>query len=47
MGGLAEPAIPLLQLALNDKNRYVRFNAAHALKEIGTPQTQEILFDLC
>ena len=45
MGDQAEPAIPLLQLALNDKNRYVRFNAAHALKEIGTPQTQEILFD--
>jgi len=34
-----------LQLALNDENRYVRFNAALALREIGTRRAQEILFD--
>ena len=45
MGNRAELAIPLLQSALNDENRYVRFNAALALKQIGTAEAQQILFD--
>ena len=45
MGKKAEGAIPLLQSALNDDNRYVRFNALIALKEIDTPVAQKTVFD--
>ena len=45
LGTLAEPAIPALVAQLEDENRYVRFHAALALKEIKTPKAQEALFN--
>ena len=45
LGTLAEPAIPTLVAQLEDKNRYVRFHAALALKHIKTPEAQEALFN--
>ena len=46
LGTLAEPAIPALVAQLeDDENRYVRFHAALALKEIKTPEAQEALFN--
>ncbi len=45
LGVLSEPAIPTLITKLKDENRYVRFHAALALKEIKTPVAQEALFN--
>ena len=45
LGTLAEPAIPTLVEQLEDENRYVRFHAALALKQIQTPEAQEALFN--
>ena len=42
---LAEPAIPALVAQLEDEDRYVRFHAALALKQIQTPEAQNALFD--
>ncbi|RKU37637.1 phytanoyl-CoA dioxygenase, partial [Candidatus Poribacteria bacterium] len=44
LGALAEPAIPTLVERLEDENRYVRFHAALALKQINTPAAQDALF---
>ena len=45
LGTLAEPAIPALVAQLEDEDRYVRFHAALALKQIQTPEAQDALFD--
>ncbi|MCG9134792.1 HEAT repeat domain-containing protein [Candidatus Poribacteria bacterium] len=45
LGMLAEPAIPALVAQLEDEDRYVRFHAAVALKQIGTPKAQDALFN--
>ncbi len=45
LGTLAEPATPTLIAKLEDENRYVRFHAALALKEIKTPDAQDVLFN--
>ena len=45
LGTLAEPAIPALVRQLEDEDRYVRFHAALALKQIQTPAAQNALFD--
>ena len=45
LGTAAEPAIPALVAQLEDENRYVRFHAAVALKQIKTPAAQEALFN--
>ncbi len=45
LGPLSEPALPNLITQLEDENRYVRFNAALALKQINTPMSHQILFD--
>ena len=45
LGTLAEPAIPTLVAQLEDENRYVRFHAALALKQIQTPEAQNALFN--
>ena len=45
LGEVAEPAIPALVAQLEDENRYVRFHAAMALKQIKTPAAQEALFN--
>ena len=45
LGALAEPAIPALVAQLEDEDRYVRFHAALALKQIQTPEAQEALFN--
>ena len=45
LGTLAEPAIPALVAQLEDEDRYVRFHAALALKQIQTPAAQDALFD--
>ena len=45
LGTIAEPAIPTLVAQLEDENRYVRFHAAVALKQIKTPAAQEALFN--
>ena len=44
LGALAEPAIPMLVERLADENRYVRFHAALALKQINTPLAQDALY---
>lgn len=44
LGARAEPAIPALVESLDDENRYVRFHAALALKQINTPPAQDALF---
>ena len=44
-GTLAEPAMPALVAQLEDEDRYVRFHAALALKQIQTPEAQNALFD--
>ena len=44
LGALAEPAIPTLVERLEDENRYVRFHAALALKQINTRAAQDALF---
>ena len=45
LGTRAEPAISTLVAQLEDENRYVRFHAALALKEIKTAEAQEALFN--
>ena len=45
LGTLAEPAIPMLINLLEDENRYVRFHAALALKQIKTSAAQDALFN--
>ena len=45
LGTHAEPAIPTLVSQLEDENRYVRFHAALALKQIKTPEAQDALFN--
>ena len=45
LGTLAEPAMPALIAQLEDEDRYVRFHAALALKEIKTHEAQEALFN--
>ena len=45
LGTLAAPAIPRLVAQLEDENRYVRFHAALALKQIKTPEAQDALFN--
>ena len=44
-GTLAEPAMPALVAQLEDEDRYVRFHAALALKQIQTPEAQDALFN--
>ena len=45
LGALAEPAMPALVAQLEDEDRYVRFHAALALKQIQTPEAQDVLFN--
>ena len=45
LGTRAGPAIPTLVAQLEDENRYVRFHAALALKQIKTPEAQDALFN--
>ena len=45
LGARAEPALPTLVAQLEDQNRYVRFHAALALKQIQTPEAQDALFN--
>ena len=45
LGTLAEPAIPTLIAQLEDEDRYVRFHAALALKQINTSEAQDALFN--
>ena len=45
LGALAEPAIPALITQLEDEDRYVRFHAAVALKQIQTQKAQDALFN--
>ena len=45
LGTHAEPAIPTLVSQLEDENRYVRFHAALALKQINTSEAQDALFN--
>ena len=45
MGRAAEPALHNLKLALDDQNRYVRSNAAIALKQIASCEAHRILLD--
>ena len=44
-GTLAEPAMPTLIEQLEDEDRYVRFHAALALKQINTSEAQDALFN--
>ncbi|MXV74459.1 phytanoyl-CoA dioxygenase [Candidatus Poribacteria bacterium] len=44
-GTLAEPAMPALVTQLEDEDRYVRFHAALALKQVQTPEAQDVLFN--
>ena len=45
LGTLAAPAMPALVAQLEDEDRYVRFHAALALKQIQTPEAQNALFN--
>ena len=45
LGALAEPAMPALVAQLEDEDRYVRFHAALALKQINTSEAQDALFN--
>ena len=45
LGTLAEPVMPALVAQLEDEDRYVRFHAALALKQIQTPEAQDVLFN--
>ncbi len=45
LGTLAEPAMPTLITQLEDEDRYVRFHAALALKQINTSEAQDALFN--
>lgn len=43
MGSVAGAAVPYLENALNDENRYVRGHAAEALRYINTEQAKDVL----
>lgn len=43
LGPAAAAAVPQLELALNDENRYVRAHAAEALRYIDTEQARDVL----
>ena len=45
IGPASNDAVPVLKTALTDRNRYVRDNAIHALKRIGSPEAEAALFD--
>ncbi|MEZ4862899.1 MAG: HEAT repeat domain-containing protein [Caldilineaceae bacterium] len=45
LGPVAALAVPALQHALKDENRYVRANAVDALNRIGTAEAQRVLID--
>ena len=45
LGTLAEPVMPALVAQLEDEDRYVRFHAALALKQINTSEAQDALFN--
>ena len=45
LGPLSEPALPNLIAQLEDENRYVRFHAVLALKQIDTPEAREAVFN--
>ncbi len=45
LGAIAEPAIPALVAQLEDEDRYVRFHAAVALKQIQIQEAQDALFN--
>jgi len=45
IGPAATAAVPALQRALHDDNRYVRANAVEALNRIGKPEAHRILID--
>ncbi len=45
LGAQAAAAVPALQQALHDQNRYVRANAVEALNRIGTPAAKDVLID--
>ncbi|MCE7988208.1 MAG: phytanoyl-CoA dioxygenase [Caldilinea sp. CFX5] len=45
LGPVAAAAVPALQSALHDENRYVRANAVDALNRIDTPEAQRVLID--
>lgn len=45
LGSAAAAAVPALQGALHDENRYVRANAVDALNRIDTPEAQRVLID--
>ena len=45
IGAPATAAVPALQVALKDTNRYVRANAVDALSRIATPDAQRVLID--
>jgi HEAT repeat protein len=43
LGAFAQAAIPQLEVALEDENRYVRAHAAEALHYIGTDKAKDVL----
>jgi HEAT repeat protein len=45
MGAKAEAAVPALEAALDDENRYVRGHAAEALHYIGTESAKNVLIE--
>ena len=45
IGPAADEAVPALVRQLDDENRYARYYAVLALKRIGTPRAQEVLWD--
>ena len=45
IGPAANDAVPILEKALRDPDRYVRDNSIHALKRIDTPEAESALFD--
>ncbi len=45
IGPASVDAIPVLTNALHDKNRYVRDNSIHALRQIDTPEAKTALMD--
>ena len=45
IGPASSDAVPSLEKALRDPDRYVRDNTIHALKRIDTPEAESALFD--
>ncbi|WP_160719573.1 HEAT repeat domain-containing protein [Bacillus sp. USDA818B3_A] len=45
LGALADAAVPYLEIALQDENRYVRAHAAEALRYIGTENANKALLN--